>query len=187
MVTGRSAPGRPGNRGRFYDWAMTITEIVASIDRRLTLAQAEITKLKSARTQLVNGGVAARPAVSKPRPRRPKPRPAVRVQVVPQGVLEKILGENPDSTTSQLARIADADRGQVLTLLKELERADRVRRSGQRAATRWRRFTDEDAIAERAVELSSRTRKPNGRKAQTVRGRTQRMSAEKRGSAARDR
>jgi flagellar biosynthesis/type III secretory pathway chaperone len=74
-------------------------------------------------------------------------------------MLEKILGENPDSTTGQLARLANADRGQVLTLLKELEAADRARRSGQRAATRWRRFTDEDAIAERAAELSNLTKK----------------------------
>jgi hypothetical protein len=164
---------------------MTIPEIVASIDQRLAQAHAEITKLKGARTELVNGRVAARPLVSQPRPRRAKREPAARVQVVPQGVLEKILGENPGSTTSQLARIANADRGQVLTLLKQLEGADRVHRSGQRAATRWRRFTDEDAIAERAAELSKRTKKPTGQEPETTRRRNRRMSAAKRISAAR--
>lgn len=138
---------------------MTITKIVASLDQRLAQAQAEITKLKSARAQLVNGRVGPRTAARKRARKRPGPAPAAPVQVVPQGVLERILGEHPDRTTSQLAKLANADRDQVLTLLKELETADRVRRSGQRAATRWRRFTDEDAIAERAAELAKRTKR----------------------------
>jgi DNA-binding IclR family transcriptional regulator len=70
-------------------------------------------------------------------------------------VLEQLLGESDGLTTAALADRAGADRTQVLTLLKELEAGGRVRRSGVRRATRWRRFTEEDAIAERAAELAA--------------------------------
>jgi hypothetical protein len=43
----------------------------------------------------------------------------------------------------------------VLLLLRELEQARRVRRTGQRRATRWHAITDEDRIRERAAEVAS--------------------------------
>jgi hypothetical protein len=49
----------------------------------------------------------------------------------------------------------------VLVLLRELEAAGRVRRSGQRRGTRWHAITDEERIAERAAELAALS-KPTG-------------------------
>jgi hypothetical protein len=43
-------------------------------------------------------------------------------------------------------------------MLRELEQAQRVRRTGQRRATRWHAVTDEDRTRERAAELASRSR-----------------------------
>jgi hypothetical protein len=45
----------------------------------------------------------------------------------------------------------------VLALLRELEQAQRIRRTGQRRATRWHAITDEDRIRERAAELATRS------------------------------
>jgi hypothetical protein len=62
-------------------------------------------------------------------------------------------------TTAALAERAGANRDQVLTLLRDLETARRVRRTGQRRATRWQAITDEDRIRERAAELAGRGRR----------------------------
>ena len=80
------------------------------------------------------------------------------VEVVPAGKLELLLSDTGGLPTSALAARANADRDQVLTLLRELETAGRVRRTGQRRATRWHAITDEERIQERAAELAARSR-----------------------------
>jgi DNA-binding IclR family transcriptional regulator len=78
---------------------------------------------------------------------------------VPAGRLEALLSENGGLTTSALAEQTKGDRDQVLTLLRELETAGRVRRSGQRRSTRWHAITDEDRIRERAADLAGRRKR----------------------------
>ena len=73
---------------------------------------------------------------------------------------EPLLANSDGMTTADLAKRAGAGRDQVLLLLRELEQARRVRRTGQRRATRWHAITDEDRIRERAAELAS---SPNSR------------------------
>jgi len=70
------------------------------------------------------------------------------------------LANSDGMTTADLAKRADAGLDHVLLLLRELEQARRVRRTGQRRATRWHAITDEDRIRERAAELAS---SPNSR------------------------
>jgi len=70
-----------------------------------------------------------------------------------------LLSENGGLTTSALAERANGDRDQVLTLLRELEAAGKIRRTGQRRGTRWHAITDEDRIRERAAELAGRRRR----------------------------
>jgi hypothetical protein len=104
---------------------------------------------------------AARPSPSTPRKpaRRRTPAKAERtVEVVPAGKLELLLSDTGGLATSVLAVRVNADRDQVLTLLRELEAAGRVRRTGQRRATRWHAITDEERIQERAAELAARSR-----------------------------
>jgi len=55
--------------------------------------------------------------------------------------------------TAETAEQLLANRDQVL-LLREL--SQRVRRTGQRRATRWHAITDEDRIHDRAAVLASR-------------------------------
>ena len=75
--------------------------------------------------------------------------------------LEALLSENGGLSTGALAEQTTAPRDRVLGLLRELEAAGRIRRTGQRRGTRWHAITDEDRIRERAAELEARrTRKP---------------------------
>jgi hypothetical protein len=91
------------------------------------------------------------------RPGRRKGRTKARrsVEVVPAGKLELLLSGTSGLTTSELADRASGDRDQVLVLLRELEAAGRVRRTGERRGTRWHVITDEDRIRERAAELAA--------------------------------
>jgi DNA-binding IclR family transcriptional regulator len=77
---------------------------------------------------------------------------------MPVDHLESLLSENGGLTTSALAEKTGGNRDHVLRLLRELETAGRIRRTGQRRATRWHTITDEDRIRERAAELEA-TRK----------------------------
>lgn len=78
---------------------------------------------------------------------------------MPAGRLELLLSENGGLTTSVLAERTNGDRDQVLNLLRELEAAGRIRRTGQRRSTRWHAVTDEDRIRERAADLAARSKR----------------------------
>jgi hypothetical protein len=148
----------------------TTEAIVDSIENRLRELNQEIETLTAARTAL--DGQEDRPAASAPPPavtpvrrrstaarKRPGRRAAAAPEIVPAGKLESLLSENGGLTTSVLTERTNGDRDQVLTLLRELEAAGRIRRSGQRRSTRWHAITDEDRIRERAAELAARSRR----------------------------
>jgi hypothetical protein len=159
---------------------MTTTQILDSIETRLRQLNAEIATLTAARSALgaeattrtrrtrrsaEQADPSQRPETAAPGGTRRSARPTRRrrpdreSEVVPAGRLESLLSENGGLTTSVLAERTNGDRDQVLTLLRELEAAGRVRRTGQRRSTRWHAITDEDRIRERAAELAAR-RKP---------------------------
>lgn len=147
----------------------TIQQILDSIDGRLRELNAEIETLDAARSALDGREAQPSPTRRTPAPARAqqptrrrvrRTRKATRpTEVVPAGRLELLLSENGGLTTSALAERSGGDRDQVLTLLRELEAAGRIRRSGQRRGTRWHAITDEDRIRERAAELASRRRR----------------------------
>jgi hypothetical protein len=140
---------------------MSITEIVSNIDRRLADVHAEVAHLERARLALVNG---SQPAPER-KARRARNRPAERkYEVVPAGKLTALLAGTDGLRTAELAKATNGDPAQVLTLLKEQETAGEVRRTGTRAATRWRVITDEDRIAARAAELTAQSGRTRARK-----------------------
>ena len=110
---------------------------------------AQVTSSESSRAALQTSRVRAKPE------RRPKGRP---VDVVPADRLEALLSEHGGMTTSALAERAKGKRDQILSALRELEAAGRVRRSGQRRSTRWHAITDEERIQKRAAELAARSK-----------------------------
>lgn len=70
------------------------------------------------------------------------------------GKLEAMLRDAADGlSVAAIVKDAGARDSQVRTLLRELEGAGQVRRTGVGRGTRWRLVTDEDPIAERAAEL----------------------------------
>jgi len=85
-------------------------------------------------------------------------RPSSRSTVLLADVAVMMLKESDGLTTAALAKQTGADRDQVLGLLKDLESAGSVRRSGQHSGTRWHAITDEDRIQARAAELAARVR-----------------------------
>jgi hypothetical protein len=143
----------------------TIEQLVQNIDIRMRELSLEIASLEDARAALVhNGGVPRSAPAPRAKSRRRAPSRASRRRSTPKRQVlladraERLLGESDGLTTAALAEQADAERDQVLALLRDLEAAGRVRRSGQRRGTRWHAFTDEDRIRERAAELEARRR-----------------------------
>jgi len=155
---------------------MTTAEIVDRIDSQLLALEREIASLQAARTELgaerehgqrafpvasANrraGGDAGTTAKRSPSPRRQRPASRRSNGAVSAETLIALLSGSISLSTAALADQLDADRNEVLAFLRELERAGRVRRLGQRRATRWRAFTDEDWIAQRAAELAAQSR-----------------------------
>ena len=139
---------------------MNNTDIVTSIDQRLTEAKVEIARLEGARQALTHSDA---PAVA-PKPRRArrvtKRRKSVRrPEVVPAGKLTALLDGSGGMSTSELAKASAGRPDQILALLRELEKADQVRRTGQRRGTRWHLITDEERIAARAAEIAAQGRR----------------------------
>jgi hypothetical protein len=141
------------------DGMSSIEDLIQSIDGRIQRANGEIISLQNARSVLLSDDSRPRPS-RKPRAKqtaRPKANSATEVLLADNA--EQILSEDGGLTTAALAERASADRNQVLDLLRTLENTGRVRRTGQRRATRWHAITDEDRIRERAAELASRSRR----------------------------
>ena len=90
------------------------------------------------------------------KPRRARERRSL--DVVAVGRIESLLTEHGAMTTSALAERANGNRVQILAVLRELEAAGRIRRTGQRRSTRWRAITDEERIQKRAAELAARSK-----------------------------
>ncbi len=123
-----------------------------------------------------SGGVAARAPTtqdaSKPSARTPRQRPtaarrrsgaAARLDA---GTLEQVLADTPAGLSAgALAERVGAGYARVLALLRQLETAGQVRRTGTRRSTLWHLVTDEERITQRAAELENRARAPRGRKA----------------------
>jgi hypothetical protein len=150
-----------------------LDQIRESIEARIAELKTEITALQAARAALhrereVSAAAAASPVPStKPAGRPPKPRAPKRtkaaksakpVEVLLAGKLEAMLGEAEDGLSAiTISKRSNASYNQVLELLRTLDSAGQVRRTGTRRTSRWRLVTDEERIAERAAELERRS------------------------------
>jgi len=133
-----------------------------SIDGRIEQVHSEISSLEAARSALTANGAApiesstaeSRPKPNKRRRQKTERKPLARKALTAE-TAEQLLANSDGMTNADLAKRAGAGRDQVLLLLRELEQARRVRRTGHRRATRWHAITDEDRIRERAAEFAS--------------------------------
>jgi len=79
--------------------------------------------------------------------------------------LERLLADTSAAMSANaIAEQTGAGYNPTLKLLRELEAAGQIRRSGARRTTVWRLITDEDRIAERAAELERRRGAPGQRR-----------------------
>ena len=70
------------------------------------------------------------------------------------GELQAMLGDAGEGLSAiTIAKRSAAGYNRVLGLLRELEAAGEIRRTGSRRTSLWRLITDEERIAERAAEL----------------------------------
>lgn len=137
----------------------SLEQLIQSIDGRIEHLNSEITSLEAARAALTVNGAAPPPssaAHSRPKPERRRRRTRSRRRLTAEAA-EQLLANSDGLTTATIAEHTGANRDQVLVWLRDLEQARRVRRSGQRRATRWHAITDEDRIRERAAELARRS------------------------------
>jgi hypothetical protein len=156
---------------------MSIEEIVANIDARIAALQSDIQPLLDAKVALQNQDTApkgssrpgretqrkrtatsaAKPAPAKTAP-TPKRRRAVRrarVSPVSSDQLIALLEGSDGLASTALARETGGDGNQIRALLKQLADAGQVRKTGERAATRWHLITEEEQIATRAAEIEA--------------------------------
>jgi hypothetical protein len=140
----------------------SIEQLVQAIDARLEAIRGETQALTGAREALVAKGGA--PASRRPgrarrgtrRSRRQAPRHST--EVAPAGKLHRLLAASDGLSTAALAERANAEPAQVLPLLREMETAGRVRRTGHRRSTRWHAVAgEEEWIEQRAAELAARS------------------------------
>jgi hypothetical protein len=86
-------------------------------------------------------------------------KPATRRKAVAVLVADKLeamlRGAEDGLNAVAIAKQASARDTQVRGLLRELESAGRVRRTGVGRASRWRLITDEERIAQRTAELEA--------------------------------
>jgi hypothetical protein len=135
---------------------MTITDIVTSIEQRLAQVTAEIAQLDSARQALTNS---AAPTVTRKPRRAPRPSTRTAYAIVPAGKLTALLDGSPGMSTRELSTATNGKPDQILALLRELEDANQIRRTGQRRGTRWHVITDEDRVSARAAEIAGQSKR----------------------------
>ena len=159
-----------------------IPQLVAVIDSRLADIAAETVALEAARAEL-----AAPPAIRRREPEPVKTAQDVGSTLAPKRstrqrratvtrsrrggravgaeTLERLLAENSTGLSAKaIAQQVGAGYDRTLKLLRELEAAGQVRRSGSRRSTVWRLITEEEQIAERAAELERQMSAPSRRR-----------------------
>lgn len=98
-----------------------------------------------------------RSAAAPPRGRtsRPPRGKSSKRTVVAANKLEILLADTDGLSTAALAERAGGKPTQIRTVLRQMETAGQIRRSGQRRGTRWHLVTDEERIRARAAELEA--------------------------------
>ena len=136
----------------------SLDQLIQSIDARIAQLRSDMASLEAARGALAsNSAPPTSPGTAKAKSTQRRRQRATRTRLTPEAA-EQLLAASDGLSTSALAQRVGGDRDQVLALLRNLEHARRVRRTGQRRATRWHAITDEDRIRERAAELASRSK-----------------------------
>jgi hypothetical protein len=132
---------------------VTDTDIATHIRSQIAELDAEREALTDALAALDHGATARADSELAGR-RRNRTRASAQVtapaaKVVPLGKILQLLTGPEGQTTSALAKTTGGDQSRILVLLKEAEADDKVKRSGERRATRWHLVTGDSKPAAR--------------------------------------
>lgn len=166
---------------------MIDTDIATHIRNQIAELDAERQALANALAALDDRAPAraeVKPAVRRrTRPSNPTETSTAAGKVVPLGKILQLLTDTDGQTTSTLAKSTGGDQSRILELLKAAEADDKVKRSGQRRATRWHLITEESKVADRVAELEAG---PNPEAAAKRRAARRKAAAERKVKAAAD-
>ena len=111
----------------------SLRDHLADLEHEAALLRGALAALKGGSPRTSTRSAATK---STPKPKRPEPA-SVPTVVAPAGKLERLLSGTAGLTTNELCELANADPGQVIVLLREMEAAGKLTRTGQRGGTRW--------------------------------------------------
>jgi hypothetical protein len=154
---------------------MEITQVIAQLKAQLAETEANAQRLRTA-IEALEGSVESSD-VQPPRRRAARGRAARRsasngrtagkVALTPDVVVGLVTAEGVPAREIR-SQVTGSD-NQVLKVLKDLESAGKIKRTGQRRATKWHRVTDSARAAARPAAARSAKRRAAGRKAATTR------------------
>ncbi len=169
---------------------MEMTQVIDQLRAQLTETEANAQRLRTAIEALEGSGVQSlSDAPARPRARRgargraarsgsSNGRTAGKAALSPDAVIKVVTVEGVPAREIR-AQVSGSD-NQVLKVLKDLESEGKIKRTGQRRATRWHRVSDNGhattpATSQRAATLSAK-RSAAGRKGAEARRARQRKS-----------
>ena len=136
-----------------------MTELLTTMKQRLADAESDAQRLREAIKALEAADTPKASTATTTTRRAQTTKPAASPTVVPVGKLLDLLKGTDGLTTRELAKQTGGQSSAILHLLKEQETDGNVRRTGQKAATRWHLITDEDRIVTRTAEPAAKTRR----------------------------
>ena len=144
---------------------MEITQVIEQLQVQLTETEADAQRLRTAIAAL-EGSVETTPAPS--RARRSSRRRATgqrtsngrtgKVPLTPEVVVKLVTPEGV--AASEIRAAVNGSDNQVLKVLKDLESEGKVKRTGQRRATKWHLVTANGRSAARAAKPTRKARQP---------------------------
>jgi hypothetical protein len=143
---------------------MEITQVIEQLRTQLAETEADAQRLRTA-VEALEGSVESTPAPARARrstrgratrSRTSNGRSAGKVALTPDVVVKLVTPEGVPARDIR-SQVNGSD-NQVLKVLKDLESEGKIKRTGQRRATKWHLVTTNGASATRAAKPARRTR-----------------------------
>jgi len=137
---------------------MEITQVIEQLRAQLTETEADAQRLRTA-IEALEGSVESTPAPARgrrsPRTRATRPRTsngrsAGKVALTPDVVVKLVTPEGVPAR--EIRSQVNGSDNQVLKVLKDLESEGKIKRTGQRRATKWHLATENGSSATRAAK-----------------------------------
>jgi predicted Rossmann fold nucleotide-binding protein DprA/Smf involved in DNA uptake len=145
---------------------MEISQVIEQLKAQLAETEADAQRLRTA-IEALEGSVASSPAPPRARrnargratrSRSSNGRTAGKVALTPDVVVNLVTPEGVPARDIR-SKVNGSD-NQVLKVLKDLESEGKIKRTGQRRATKWHRVTDNARVTASVAKPTRRARQP---------------------------